>query len=225
VATRPARRVGSDALWDKAEAALMDTLRTSGVEFTVSAGDGAFYGPKIEYSLKDALGRLWQCGTMQVDFNMPERLGAEYVDLDNMRKHPVMLHRAIVGSMERFIGILIENHAGAMPPWLAPVQAVVMSISQSQADYAERIVKWLQKQTFRIASDLRNEKINYKIREHSLQKIPYLIIVGEKEVQAEQLSVRGRGGLDLGAMSIESFARQLAEDVESKRSQPLPRTA
>ena len=225
VATRPAKRVGSDVLWDKAEAALMDTLRRSGVAFEVSSGDGAFYGPKIEYSLKDALGRVWQCGTMQVDFNMPERLGAEFVDLDNTRKHPVMLHRAIVGSMERFIGILIENHAGAMPPWLAPVQAVVMSISQSQADYAERIVKWLQKQTFRIASDLRNEKINYKIREHSLQKIPYLIIVGEKEVQAEQLSVRGRGGLDLGAMSIESFARQLAEDVESKRSQPLPRTA
>lgn len=225
VATRPAKRVGSDVLWDKAEAALMDTLHRSGVAFEVSSGDGAFYGPKIEYSLKDALGRVWQCGTMQVDFNMPERLGAEFVDLDNTRKHPVMLHRAIVGSMERFIGILIENHAGAMPPWLAPVQAVVMSISQSQADYAERIVKWLQKQTFRIASDLRNEKINYKIREHSLQKIPYLIIVGEKEVQAEQLSVRGRGGLDLGAMSIESFARQLAEDVESKRSQPLPRTA
>jgi len=225
VATRPAKRVGSDVLWDKAEAALMDTLHRSGVAFEVSSGDGAFYGPKIEYSLKDALGRVWQCGTMQVDFNMPERLGAEFVDLDNTRKHPVMLHRAIVGSMERFIGILIENHAGAMPPWLAPVQAVVMSISQSQADYAERIVKWLQKQTFRIASDLRNEKINYKIREHSLQKIPYLIIVGEKEVKAEQLSVRGRGGLDLGAMSIESFARQLAEDVESKRSQPLPRTA
>jgi len=225
VATRPARRVGSDALWDKAEAALMDTLRTSGVEFTVSAGDGAFYGPKIEYSLKDALGRLWQCGTMQVDFNMPERLGAEYVDLDNMRKHPVMLHRAIVGSMERFIGILIENHAGAMPAWLAPVQVSVLSITQHQAAYAAHLVQCLQKQGFRVESDLRNEKINYKIREHSLQKIPYLLIVGEKEARAEQVSVRMRGGTDLGAMSIESFARQLTLEVESKRSLPLPKAA
>lgn len=225
VATRPAKRVGSDTLWDKAEKALMDTLRSSRVDFTVSEGDGAFYGPKIEYSLKDALGRVWQCGTLQVDFNMPERLGAEFVDLDNTRKHPVMLHRAIVGSMERFIGILIENHAGAMPLWLAPVQVMVMSITQHQADYAGHVIQCLRKQRFRVESDLRNEKINYKIREHSLQKIPYLLIVGEKEARANQVSVRARGGIDLGAMSIESFARQLAQDVESKRSQPLPKAA
>ncbi|MFM7254365.1 MAG: threonine--tRNA ligase [Betaproteobacteria bacterium] len=225
VATRPAKRVGSDTLWDKAEKALMDTLRSSRVDFSVSEGDGAFYGPKIEYSLKDALGRVWQCGTLQVDFNMPERLGAEFVDLDNTRKHPVMLHRAIVGSMERFIGILIENHAGAMPLWLAPVQVMVMSITQHQADYAGHVIQCLRKQGFRVESDLRNEKINYKIREHSLQKIPYLLIVGEKEARANQVSVRARGGIDLGAMSIESFARQLAQDVESKRSQPLPKAA
>jgi len=225
VATRPAKRVGSDTLWDKAEKALMDTLRSSRVDFSVSEGDGAFYGPKIEYSLKDALGRVWQCGTLQVDFNMPERLGAEFVDLDNTRKHPVMLHRAIVGSMERFIGILIENHAGAMPLWLAPVQVMVMSITQHQADYAGHVIQCLRKQRFRVESDLRNEKINYKIREHSLQKIPYLLIVGEKEARANQVSVRARGGIDLGAMSIESFARQLAQDVESKRSQPLPKAA
>jgi threonyl-tRNA synthetase len=225
VATRPAKRVGSDAQWDKAEKALMETLRSSRVEFTIAEGDGAFYGPKIEYSLKDALGRVWQCGTMQVDFNMPERLGAEFVDLDNTRKHPVMLHRAIVGSMERFIGILIENHAGAMPTWLAPVQAMVMSITQHQGDYAGSLIQCLRKQGFRVESDLRNEKINYKIREHSLQKIPYLVIVGEKEERANQVSVRARGGIDLGAMPIESFARQLAQDVESKRSQPLPKGA
>jgi len=225
VATRPAKRVGSDVQWDKAEKALMDTLRSSGVAFTVAEGDGAFYGPKIEYSLKDALGRIWQCGTMQVDFNMPERLGAEFVDLDNTRKHPVMLHRAIVGSMERFIGILIENHAGAMPLWLAPVQVMVMSITQHQADYAGYVIQCLRKQGFRVESDLRNEKINYKIREHSLQKIPYLLILGDKEARANQVSVRARGGIDLGAMSIESFARRLAQDVESKRSQPLPKAA
>jgi threonyl-tRNA synthetase len=225
VATRPAKRVGSDAQWDKAEKALTDTLRASRVVFTIAEGDGAFYGPKIEYSLKDALGRVWQCGTMQVDFNMPERLGAEFVDLDNTRKHPVMLHRAIVGSMERFIGILIENHAGAMPTWLAPVQAMVISITQHQADYAGSLIQCLRKQGFRVESDLRNEKINYKIREHSLQKIPYLLIVGEKEVRANQVSVRARGGIDLGAMSIESFVHQLAQDVESKRSQPLPKAA
>jgi len=225
IATRPTKRVGSDVQWDKAEKALMDTLRSSGVAFTVAEGDGAFYGPKIEYSLKDALGRIWQCGTMQVDFNMPERLGAEFVDLDNTRKHPVMLHRAIVGSMERFIGILIENHAGAMPLWLAPVQVMVMSITQHQADYAGYVIQCLRKQGFRVESDLRNEKINYKIREHSLQKIPYLLILGDKEARANQVSVRARGGIDLGAMSIESFARRLAQDVESKRSQPLPKAA
>ncbi|MFM7503077.1 MAG: threonine--tRNA ligase [Betaproteobacteria bacterium] len=220
LATRPAKRVGSDALWDKAEAALANSLTASGVSFIVSEGDGAFYGPKIEYSLKDALGRLWQCGTMQVDFNMPMRLGAEYVDVDNTRKHPVMLHRAIVGSMERFIGILIEHHAGALPMWLAPVQCVVMSITEVQADYAADVAQTLKKQGFRVESDLRNEKINYKIRENSLQKIPYLLVVGEKERQAGEVSVRARGGIDLGVMSLESFSDRLGDDVKSKRSSP-----
>jgi threonyl-tRNA synthetase len=217
VATRPEKRVGSDALWDKAEHALMESLRRSGVEFTVSPGDGAFYGPKIEYTLKDALGRQWQCGTMQVDFNMPERLGAEFVAEDNARHHPVMLHRAIVGSMERFLGILIENHAGAFPPWLAPVQAVVLSITEGQSAYAEDVAQLLKKQGFRVASDLRNEKIAYKIREHSLQKPPYLLVVGDKERQAGQVAVRARGGVDLGVMSVDDFARRLSEEVAAKR--------
>lgn len=225
LATRPAKRVGSDALWDKAEAALANSLTASGVSFIVSEGDGAFYGPKIEYSLKDALGRLWQCGTMQVDFNMPMRLGAEFVDVDNTRKHPVMLHRAIVGSMERFIGILIEHHAGALPMWLAPVQCVVMSITEVQADYAADVAQTLKKQGFRVESDLRNEKINYKIRENSLQKIPYLLIVGEKERQAGEVSVRARGGIDLGVMSLESFSDRLGDDVKSKRSSPSAKGA
>jgi threonyl-tRNA synthetase len=225
LATRPAKRVGSDALWDKAEAALANSLTASGVSFIVSEGDGAFYGPKIEYSLKDALGRVWQCGTMQVDFNMPMRLGAEFVDVDNTRKHPVMLHRAIVGSMERFIGILIEHHAGALPMWLAPVQCVVMSITEVQAAYAADVAQTLKKQGFRVESDLRNEKINYKIRENSLQKIPYLLVVGEKERQAGQVSVRARGGVDLGVMSLESFSDRLGDDVKSKRSSPLAKGA
>ena len=221
LATRPVKRVGSDALWDKAEAALANSLTASGVTFMVSEGDGAFYGPKIEYSLKDALGRIWQCGTMQVDFNMPMRLGAEFVDIDNTRKHPVMLHRAIVGSMERFIGILIEHHAGALPMWLAPVQCVVMSITEVQASYADNVAQRLKKQGFRVESDLRNEKINYKIRENSLQKIPYLLVVGEKERQAGQVSVRARGGVDLGVMAVESFIDLLGDDVTSKRSSAL----
>ena len=225
LATRPAKRVGSDALWDKAEAALANSLTASGVSFIVSEGDGAFYGPKIEYSLKDALGRLWQCGTMQVDFNMPMRLGAEFVDVDNTRKHPVMLHRAIVGSMERFIGILIEHHAGALPMWLAPVQCVVMSITEVQAAYAADVAQTLKKQGFRVESDLRNEKINYKIRVNSLQKIPYLLIVGEKERQAGEVSVRARGGIDLGVMSLESFSDRLGDDVKSKRSSPSAKGA
>jgi threonyl-tRNA synthetase len=192
VATRPAKRVGDDALWDKAEHALMESLRRSGVEFVIAAGDGAFYGPKIEYTLKDALGRQWQCGTMQVDFNMPQRLGAEYVADDNARHHPVMLHRAIVGSLERFIGILIENHAGAMPMWLAPVQAMILNITDAQAEYAQNVAQTLKKQGFRVEADLRNEKINYKIRENSLQKLPYLLVAGDKERQAGTLAVRAR---------------------------------
>jgi threonyl-tRNA synthetase len=218
VATRPEKRVGSDELWEKAEHALMESLRRSGVEFAVSPGEGAFYGPKIEYTLKDALGRHWQCGTMQVDFNMPERLGAEYVAEDNARHHPVMLHRAIVGSMERFLGILIENHAGAFPAWLAPVQAAVLSITESHADYARDVAQTLKKQGFRVVADLRNEKIAYKIREHSLQKLPYLLVVGEKERQAGQVAVRARGGVDRGVMPVGDFARLLSDEVAAKRA-------
>ncbi len=220
VATRPAKRVGDDALWDKAEHALMESLRRSGVEFEIAPGDGAFYGPKIEYTLKDALGRQWQCGTMQVDFNMPQRLGAEYVAEDNTRRHPVMLHRAIVGSLERFIGILIENHAGAMPMWLAPVQVVLMNITDGQADYARDVAQALKKQGFRVECDLRNEKINYKIRENSLQKIPYLLVVGDKERQSGMVAVRARGGLDLGAMTVQAFIDRLSQDVSSRRAAP-----
>ena len=217
VATRPEQRIGSDEIWDKSETALIESLRRSGVEFEVSPGEGAFYGPKIEYTLKDAIGRPWQCGTMQVDFSMPERLGAEYVAEDNSRKVPVMLHRAIVGSLERFIGMLIENYAGAMPPWLAPVQAVVACISEHQAAYAADVAQTLQKQGFRAESDLRNEKINYKIRALSLQKIPYILVVGDKEKQANTVSVRARGGADLGVMPVSGFAERLRADVEQRR--------
>ena len=221
VATRPEKnRVGSDASWDKAEHALMESLRRSGVAFEIVPGEGAFYGPKIEYTLKDAIGRQWQCGTIQVDFNMPERLGAEYVAEDNARHVPVMLHRAIVGSLERFIGMLIENHAGAMPMWLAPVQAVVATITERHAPYARAVVESLQKQGFRVESDLRNEKIGYKIREHSLQKMPYLLVIGDKEAEAGQVSVRARGGKDLGAMPLAAFADMLARDVASRRNDP-----
>ena len=220
VATRPAKRVGDDALWDRAEHALMESLRRSGVDFVIAPGDGAFYGPKIEYTLKDALGRPWQCGTMQVDFNMPQRLGAEYVAEDNTRRHPVMLHRAIVGSLERFIGILIENHAGALPMWLAPVQAMILTITDAQADYARDVAQALKKQGFRVDCDLRNEKINYKIRENSLQKLPYLLVVGDKERQAGMVAVRARGGLDLGVMSVQAFAERLSGDVADKSGNP-----
>ena len=217
VATRPEKRVGADELWDKAEYALMESLRRSGCEFVIAPGDGAFYGPKIEYTLRDALGRHWQCGTMQVDFNMPQRLGAEYVADDNSRRHPVMLHRAIVGSLERFIGILIENHAGAFPAWLSPVQAVVLSITEGQSEYAASVAQTLKKQGFRVQTDLRNEKISYKIREHSLQKMPYLLVVGDKERQAGQVAVRARGGVDLGVMSLDAFASRLADEVAHPR--------
>jgi threonyl-tRNA synthetase len=214
VATRPDKRVGSDEVWDKAERALMESLRASGCEFQVSPGEGAFYGPKIEYSLKDAIGRLWQCGTIQVDFNMAGRLGAEYVAEDNSRRVPVMLHRAIVGSMERFLGILIEHHAGAMPLWLAPVQAVVLNISQGQEEYAQSVACRLRQAEYRVDTDLRNEKINYKIREHSLQKLPYQLVVGEKEKAANRVAVRARGGEDLGVMTLEALIARL--DTESR---------
>jgi threonyl-tRNA synthetase len=213
VATRPEKRIGSDTLWDKAEAALMASLRNSGCDFIVSPGDGAFYGPKIEYTLKDALGRQWQCGTMQVDFSLPERLGAEYVAESGERKHPVMLHRAILGSLERFIGILIEEHAGALPSWLAPTQVVVLNITDAQAEYAQGITKMLQKQGLRVSCDLRNEKITYKIREHSMQKVPYLLVVGDKEMAAGAVAVRARGNKDLGVMAVEAFSQMFSAEL------------
>jgi len=216
IATRPEHRIGADALWDKAEHALMESLRRSGCEFSVVPGDGAFYGPKIEYTLKDALGRQWQCGTMQVDFNMAERLGGEYVTETSGRAHPVMLHRAIVGSFERFIGMLIEHHAGALPAWLAPVQVSVLNITDHQSDYAREVVKSLQKQGLRVVSDLRNEKITYKIREHSLQKVPYILVVGDKEKANGAVAVRARGNLDLGVMPVADFAQKIAADVAHK---------
>ena len=216
VATRPEKRVGSDESWDKAEHALMQSLRQSGVEFAVSAGEGAFYGPKIEYSLKDAIGRVWQCGTMQVDFNMPVRLGAEFVDEDNARKHPVMLHRAIVGSLERFIGILIENHAGAFPLWLAPVQVVVMNVTDRQEAYVREVEQVLRAAGFRVVSDLRNEKITYKIREHSIQKLPYQLVLGDKEVAARTVSARTRAGENQAPVPLEAFISRLKDEVEAR---------
>jgi len=216
IATRPEKRIGSDEAWDKAEAALQESLRRSGIAYELSPGEGAFYGPKIEYSLKDAIGRVWQCGTIQVDFFMPQRLGAEYVGEDNARHTPVMLHRAIVGSMERFLGILTENFAGAFPLWLAPEQAVVMSISEHHAGYAHEVGQALRNAGFRVGEDLRNEKISYKIREHSLQKLPYQLVVGEKEKQAQTVAVRARGGEDLGSMSLDAFVARLRDEVEAR---------
>jgi len=216
VATRPAQRIGADAIWDKAEHALMESLRRSGCEFEIAPGDGAFYGPKIEYTLKDALGRPWQCGTMQVDFSMAERLGAEYVTESGERRPPVMLHRAIVGSLERFIGILIEQHAGALPVWLSPVQAVVASITDAQAEYAGEVAKRLQKQGVRAQVDLRNEKITYKIREHSLQKAPFILVVGDKEKANSAVAVRARGNQDLGVMPLEAFVQKIEQAIHAK---------
>ena len=216
LSTRPEKRVGSDETWDKAEAALKAALVENKLEFDLQPGEGAFYGPKIEFTLKDSLSRLWQCGTIQLDFNLPERLGAEYVTEDNSRRHPVMLHRAIVGSMERFIGILIEHYSGAMPLWLTPTQAVILNIADAHADYASKVMDELKKNHIRCDSDLRNEKITYKIREHSLQKVPYLLIVGEKEMEAGQVAVRTRKGEDLGSMSIKSLIDRLNQEVQTK---------
>ena len=213
LALRPELRLGDDATWDKAENALRSALRASGVDWQELPGEGAFYGPKIEYHLKDAIGRTWQLGTMQVDFMMPQRLGAEYVDEHSQRRHPVMLHRAIVGSMERFIGILIENHAGSLPVWLAPVQAVVLNITDAQADAVESARSALANQGFRVESDLRNEKIGYKIREHSLQRIPYLLVVGDREKETGSVAVRTRSGEDLGTMKLEDFADRLRNEA------------
>ncbi|WIV99192.1 threonine--tRNA ligase [Kinneretia aquatilis] len=216
LSTRPEQRIGSDESWDKAEAALAEGLRASGCEFEYLPGEGAFYGPKIEYTLKDALGRPWQCGTIQVDPNLPERLDAEFVGEDGSRHRPVMLHRAIVGSLERFIGILIEQHAGALPAWLAPTQVVVANITDAQADYVAEIVKSLQKQGLRVQSDLRNEKITYKIREHSLQKVPYILVVGDKEKANGAVAVRARGNQDLGVMPLNDFIAKVTQDIANK---------
>ena len=213
IALRPEPRLGDDATWDKAEGALRAALRSAGVDWEELPGEGAFYGPKIEYHLKDAIGRTWQLGTMQVDFMMPGRLGAEYVDEHSQKRHPVMLHRAIVGSMERFIGILIEHHAGQFPAWLAPVQAVVMNITDAQAEWVGEVQKTLTNQGFRVDSDLRNEKIGYKIREHTLQRVPYLLVVGDRERENGMVAVRTRTGEDLGTMSVADFASRLRDEA------------
>ncbi len=217
LSTRPEKRIGTEESWDRAEAALANGLKASGCEFEYLPGEGAFYGPKIEYTLKDALGRPWQCGTIQVDPNMPERLGAEYVTETSERKHPVMLHRAILGSLERFIGILIEQHAGALPLWLAPEQVVVLNITDAQADYAREVAAKLQKAGIRTKLDLRNEKITYKIREHALQKVPYFVVLGDKEKDSGQVAVRARGNQDLGVMSLEALLAHLNDAIADKR--------
>ena len=216
LSTRPEKRIGTEESWDRAETALAEGLKASGCEFEYLPGEGAFYGPKIEYTLKDALGRPWQCGTIQVDPNMPERLDADFVGEDGARHRPIMLHRAIVGSLERFIGILIEESAGALPTWLAPVQVAVLNITDAQADYVRSVAKTLQNQGLRVNLDLRNEKITYKIREHSMQKLPYLIVVGDKEMAAGTVAVRARGGQDLGVMALDAFVQKILGDIASK---------
>ena len=216
LSTRPEKRVGSDDIWEKAELALEDALKETGIEYTLQEGEGAFYGPKIEYSLKDSLGRIWQCGTIQLDFNLPERLGAEYISEDNSRKNPVMLHRAIVGSMERFIGILIEHYAGFMPLWLSPVQAIVLNIADAHSEYAKEVTESLRQNNIRCNSDLRNEKITYKIREHSIQRVPYILVVGDREKETSQVSVRNQKGEDLGSMSLDALLKNLNKEIIDK---------
>ena len=216
LSTRPEQRIGSDDVWDSAEKALADALNSSGLEFAYQPGEGAFYGPKIEFALTDCLAREWQCGTIQLDFSMPGRLGAQYVDNNGDRQTPVMIHRAILGSLERFIGILIEEHAGHMPTWLAPTQAVLLNITDNQAEYIKKIEETLLKEGIRVNSDLRNEKIGFKIREHTLQKVPYLLVAGDKEVESEMVAVRTRSGEDLGTMGIEAFIKLLKDDVSSR---------
>ena len=216
VATRPEQRIGSDEIWDKAEAALIHSLNASGCEYILSPGDGAFYGPKIEYTLKDALGRQWQCGTIQVDFSMPERLEAEYVALDGTRQRPVMLHRAIVGSLERFIGILIEQHSGALPTWLAPNQVAILTISQNQSQYANDVAKMLKNQGLRVVVDDSSDKITYKIRSYSMQKLPYLLVIGDKESASGLVAVRARGNIDLGTMTVQDFLTKIQTDITQK---------
>mgnify|MGYP001152493468 FL=1 len=216
LSTRPEKRVGTDDIWEKAELALEDALKETGIEYTLQEGEGAFYGPKIEYSLKDSLGRIWQCGTIQLDFNLPERLGAEYISEDNSRKNPVMLHRAIVGSMERFIGILIEHYAGFMPLWLSPVQAIVLNIADAHSDYAKEVTESLRQNNIRCNSDLRNEKITYKIREHSIQRVSYILVVGDREKETSQVSVRNQKGEDLGSMSLDALLKNLNKEISDK---------
>ena len=216
LSTRPEKRVGTDDIWEKAELALEDALKETGIEYTLQEGEGAFYGPKIEYSLKDSLGRIWQCGTIQLDFNLPERLGAEYISEDNSRKNPVMLHRAIVGSMERFIGILIEHYAGFMPLWLSPVQAIVLNIADAHSDYAREVTESLRQNNIRCNSDLRNEKITYKIREHSIQRVSYILVVGDREKETSQVSVRNQKGENLGSMSLDALLKNLNKEISDK---------
>ena len=221
LSTRPEQRVGSDEQWDRAEKALADARDSAGLAYELQPGEGAFYGPKIEFSLRDCLGRVWQCGTLQLDFNLPVRLDAEYVSEDNSRQHPVMLHRAILGSFERFIGILIEHYEGAFPAWLAPTQAVVMNISEKQGDFAKKVEKNLLESGFRVNSDLRNEKIGFKIREHTLLKVPYLLVIGDREVETQTIAVRTRGGEDLGSMSVDQFSELLNTAISRRGRQDL----
>jgi threonyl-tRNA synthetase len=216
LSTRPEKRVGTDDIWEKAELALEGALKETGIKYTVQVGEGAFYGPKIEYSLKDSLGRIWQCGTIQLDFNLPERLGAEYIAEDNSRKNPVMLHRAIVGSMERFIGILIEHYAGFMPLWLAPTQVIVLNIADAHGSYAKEVTNALKQNNIRCNSDLRNEKITYKIREHSIQRVPYIIVVGDREKETKQVAVRNQKGEDLGSISLDELVKNLKKEISDK---------
>jgi threonyl-tRNA synthetase len=213
---RPDQRVGADELWDKAEAALAQSLDDKGLTYRIQPGEGAFYGPKIEFTLHDSIGRAWQCGTIQVDFSMPGRLGAHYIAEDNSKQTPVMIHRAILGSVERFIGILIEHYAGLLPVWLAPVQAVALNITDRQADYVKEVVKTLRDKGFRAEFDLRNEKIGFKIREHTLQRVPYLLVVGDREVETRSLSVRDRQGQDLGSFGLDAFIERLSQDVANR---------
>jgi threonyl-tRNA synthetase len=215
LSTRPEQRVGSDEIWDQAEKALEDSLKAKGLAYTLQPGEGAFYGPKIEFTLKDCLERGWQCGTMQVDFSMPGRLDAQYVAEDGSRQVPVMLHRAILGSVERFIGILIEHYEGKFPLWLAPVQAVILNITDKQAEYAKIVEQSLVSQGFKVISDLRNEKIGFKIREHTLQRVPYMLVIGDRELETQSVAVRSRDGKDLGSMSVDDFATHLSKAIKN----------
>ena len=219
---RPDERVGSDEMWDKAEQALDLALQQAKLPYEVCPKEGAFYGPKIEFSLRDCIGRVWQCGTIQVDFSTPERLGASYIAEDSSRQTPVMLHRAVLGSLERFIGILIEESAGSFPVWLAPIQAVVLNITDNQAKMASKVTNFLRNLGFRVNEDLRNEKIGFKIREHTIQRVPYLLVIGDREVENQTISVRTREGLDLGSMSLDQFVEVLNGEIKQRgRNKPL----